>query len=67
MYSKQSYKMMVATARTYAASLGEEAFELIVALWIVILVKRCYGYPGPGGYEYSSAFFTDRCFANWGA
>ena len=48
-------------------SIGEEALELIVALWVLIMVERATGHQGLGIYAYLAAcFYAVRYLANYG-
>ncbi|MGD9369219.1 MAG: hypothetical protein PVH87_26160, partial [Desulfobacteraceae bacterium] len=49
------------------AVIGEEAFELIVALLVMVVVERAYGQPGLGVYAYLTAcLYAARYLANYG-
>jgi O-antigen/teichoic acid export membrane protein len=49
------------------AAIGEEALELIIALWILIVVERTYGQPGVGVYAYLTALlYMARYIADCG-
>ncbi len=48
-------------------AVGEEAFELFIALWILIMVERAYGQPGVGIYAYLMALlYVARYIADFG-
>lgn len=53
--------------RTYFASVGEEVFELVAALLVMVVVERHYGQPGLGIYAFLTAgLFAARYAANFG-
>lgn len=57
----------LAQIRTYFASVGEEIFELVAALLVMLVVERHYGQPGLGIYAFLSAcLFAVRYAANFG-
>lgn len=48
-------------------AVGEEAVELFIALWILIMVERAYGQPGVGIYAYLMALlYVARYIADFG-
>jgi O-antigen/teichoic acid export membrane protein len=52
---------------TYLASVGEEAFEIAVALLVLVMVEWRYGHQGLGVYAYLTAcLFAARFIANYG-
>ena len=56
-----------AKAYQLVVAIGEEAFELIIALWILIMVERAYGQQGVGIYSYLMALlYIVRYTANFG-
>ncbi len=59
--------LLAGKAYQFVASIGEEAFELIITLWILIMVERAYGQQGVGIYSYLMALlFIARYMANFG-
>lgn len=59
--------LLAGRAYQFVATIGEEAFELIVTLWIMIMVERAYGQQGVGIYSYLMALlFIARYMANFG-
>lgn len=59
--------LLAGRAYQFAATIGEEAFELIIPLWILIMVERAYGQQGVGIYSYLMALlFIVRYMANFG-
>lgn len=57
----------VARGNHLLTSVGEEAFELIAALLIMVMVERAYGQEGLGIYAYLTAcLFAVRYLANFG-
>jgi len=55
------------SAYQIAAAVGEEAFELIVALLVLIMVERAYGQQGLGVYAYLTAcLYAARYMTNYG-
>jgi O-antigen/teichoic acid export membrane protein len=57
------------TAKAYqlVVVVGEEVFELIITLWILIMVERAYGQQGVGIYSYLMALlYIARYTANFG-
>jgi O-antigen/teichoic acid export membrane protein len=58
---------LAAKAYQLVIVIGEEAFELIIALWILIMVERTYGQQGVGIYSYLMALlYIVRYTANFG-
>jgi len=58
---------LAARAYQFIIVIGEEAFELIIALWILIMVERAYGQQGVGIYSYLMALlYIARYIANFG-
>ena len=58
-YSRQAIQVLL--------SVGEEAFELVVALLVMIMVEQTYGQRGLGVYAYLTAcLFVARYVANFG-
>jgi O-antigen/teichoic acid export membrane protein len=59
--------LMAGKAYQFVATIGEEALELIITLWILIMVERTYGQQGVGIYSYLMALlFIARYTANFG-
>lgn len=57
----------IARGHHLLTSIGEEAFELIASLLIMVMVERTYGQQGLGIYAYLTAcFFAVRYLANFG-
>ncbi len=58
---------MATRANHVMTSVGEEGFELIVALLVMIMVERAYGQQGLGIYAYLTAcLYAARYLANFG-
>ena len=58
---------LAAKAYQLVVAIGEEAFELIITLWILIMVERAYGQQGVGIYSYLMALlYIVRYTANFG-
>jgi len=58
---------LAAKANHVLTSVGEEGFELVVALLVMILVERVYGQQGLGIYAYLTAcLYAARYLANFG-
>jgi O-antigen/teichoic acid export membrane protein len=61
--------LVVLARRAYQslAAIGEEALELIITLWILIMVERAYGQSGVGIYSYLIALlYIARYIADFG-
>jgi len=61
--------LAVLTRRAYQslAAIGEEALELIITLWVLIMVERAYGQSGVGIYSYLIALlYIARYVADFG-
>ena len=59
--------LLAGKAYQFVATIGEEALELIITLWILIMVERTYGQQGVGIYSYLMALlFIARYMANFG-
>jgi O-antigen/teichoic acid export membrane protein len=57
----------MAKGRHLLSAIGEEAFDLITSLLILVMVERTYGQQGLGIYAYLTAcFFAVRYLANYG-
>jgi len=59
--------LMVGKVFQTLAVIGEEALELIMSLWILIMVERAFGQQGVGVYSYLMALlYITRYIADFG-